>query len=99
MPDFFSQMFFLQIDVAQRHLVAGWSQLQTQKGPEGEIPCLISILQELRFIFLLLLKCASLEQKFDLCDSTLLAVDFSIFFVVVLIVRNTLESRHCATLS
>lgn len=34
---FFSQMSFLQTDVAQRHLVAGWSQLQTQKGPEGTL--------------------------------------------------------------
>lgn len=63
------------------------------------MPCPISILQELGFIFLVLLNCASLKQKFDLSNSTLLAVYFNIFFLVVLIVKNALESKYCATLS
>lgn len=65
------------------------------------MPCPISFLQELSFIFLLLLKCASLKQEFDLSTSyqTLIAVYFNIFFLVVLIAKNALGSRHCATLS
>lgn len=84
------------------HSVTSWlagpscKHLRVLKG--HEMSCPISFLQELRFIFLLLLKCASLKQKFDFSNSTLLAVYFSIFFLVVLIVKNALESRHCATL-
>lgn len=33
------------------------------------MPCPVSFLQELRFIFLLLLKCTSLKQKFHLVSS------------------------------
>lgn len=58
---------------------------------------LVSCRNSHKFIFLLLLKCASLKQKFDISDSVLLASYFSIFFAVVLMVKNAPESSSSPT--